>query len=415
MLIGSGLTVFAITTIYDDFYKQPMIQVNFDPPQLSSNSSSLYVRLYVTNYGPIPANNVTIIMNSGTNITYDPLSLLYTENTKDVRIDNDGPSKLIISTPRLVGTSGLVSLTEALTPPPTLGLGPKGNFEVRVAYETGSMVNNYNIDKSGIKQTSQTTESQIQDFLIYAGLLSAVFFFFIPQIYRLIKNIVSKSYRAGIYFQILNEVIGVLEMFKKDVNSTRILPPDMIDYREINPSTKSFFHNYEDFKLISEFYSKLRRRDIDLSSGSSYLTPEIHNTECYNQGLKVLKNIKWRNYGILIQITKKRNIISTLLAVFPGAGHIALLRIRRGLIILLSFVVTFVGFAAIALYYLSWITYPIVPNQESVYTVVYNAVVGVIIVWLLLYAWQIIDLRKQVGFIRKVQSYLRVVDKSAIQ
>ena len=137
MLIGNGITVFAITTIYNDIYKQPNIQVSFDPPQLSSNSSSLSVRLYVTNYGPIPANNVTIILYSGTNITYDPLSLLYTENTKDVQIDNDGPSKLIISTPRLVGTGGLVSLTEALTPPPTPGLGFEGNFAVTSGVQNG--------------------------------------------------------------------------------------------------------------------------------------------------------------------------------------------------------------------------------------------------------------------------------------
>jgi hypothetical protein len=85
-------------------------------------------------------------------------------------------------------------------------------------------------------------------------------------------------------------------------------------------------------------------------------------------------------------------------------GHIALLRIRRGVFILLSFVLTFVGFAIIAVSYLS--IQPILPSTESFSISVSTAVFGVIVVWLVIYAWQIVDLRKYIRFIHRVESYL---------
>lgn len=107
------------------------------------------------------------------------------------------------NTPRLVGFGGKVALTVNLTPPPTLGSPILSevmrNFEVLVAYENGSVITYYNIDKNGVKLTAQTTESAIHYLLIIGVLISAVFFVF----YTTDIQVGKESYEKGLSFQVI--------------------------------------------------------------------------------------------------------------------------------------------------------------------------------------------------------------------
>ena len=418
LLIGSGITVFAVTTIYNDVIKQPSIKIAFDNP-VSINSSSLMLKLHVYNAGWTSANNVSIVLHSVTNISYFPSSLNFTEDTDDIKIENDEPNKLIIGAPRLVGSGGEIALSLILVPQPTLGsqLFPvypwfepllDGNFAVIVAYENGNIFSVYNLDKDGISQTTGTTDLMVIE-LVLLGVFILTIFYFIPQIVGLVKKLTRRAFRFSVYYRIINEASTVLEKLKENPGSTRIFSADLIDYKELSPDTKYFFYDYTDYRLISEFYEGLRKRDSDLSAETVYLSADEHNIECYMKALAVLQNIRWSKYGVVTNITRRMDIIATFLSIFPGIGHMALQQLKRGLYILLLFVITVIGVLITVSYSLPVMIPSILIGEElnqELGTFLDIIIIPVVAIWFAIYVWQIIDLRRFIKFIKKVNSYV---------
>ena len=191
--------------------------------------------------------------------------------------------------------------------------------------------------------TGHTTASSYNYLLlllvsILGMFIFAVIFFFIPQLYKAVKNVTKRIFKSRIYSQIVDELQTVITTLNNDINSKKIFPPAVTDYEEINPETKQIFDNYDDFRRIRDFYTEIRMRDSDLSGNQTNLVPLLHNRKCLRNALAALNNIDWTNYGIHVKITRRRSIFTMILGSIPfplGIGHLVLHRIRRGLLILI--------------------------------------------------------------------------------
>ena len=158
-IIGSGLIVFTINTIYVDFIKQPDIAFQVD--EVDRNSSSISMEIFAGNFGMIPAHDITLAIE-----TYD-LEIIkyhpfyYEEDIGNVKSVIENPNKLTIKIPRLsnVGDGLQQEVTVAF---PSKGVDdPNTDIEISAKYEEGSHAAYYYVDKYNIEQAATMGDSDI--------------------------------------------------------------------------------------------------------------------------------------------------------------------------------------------------------------------------------------------------------------
>lgn len=97
-------------------------------------------------------------------------------------------------------------------------------------------------------------------------------------------------------FNILKEIVSIRDHLQQNVLSQKIfhlepwLSKDQDDRRHV-------FDDYQDYKLIDNFYKKLKERDNELSN-KNIEQEELkeHNNKCLTLATNTIEKINWTEY-----------------------------------------------------------------------------------------------------------------------
>ena len=101
---------------------------------------------------------------------------------------------------------------------------------------------------------------------------------------------------SAFVFNILKEIVSIRDHLQQNVLSQKIfhlepwLSKDQDDRRHV-------FDDYQDYKLIDNFYKKLKERDNELSN-KNIKQEELkeHNNKCLTLATNTIEKINWTEY-----------------------------------------------------------------------------------------------------------------------
>jgi hypothetical protein len=183
-IIGSGLIVFTTSTIYTDFIKRP--EIRFEITNFSRNSSSISVEIWVSNFGMIPANDITLAIETFDLKINGLYPHYYEEDIRSIVSNEENPNKAVTKIPRLssLGNGFYQNITLTI---------PKNNFDffdnntdidILASYEEGNNLAYYYVIESGVERYSA-----FSDIDVLLGYLSSYYIIIVlPRTHRIPCN-----------------------------------------------------------------------------------------------------------------------------------------------------------------------------------------------------------------------------------
>lgn len=111
-----------------------------------------------------------------------------------------------------------------------------------------------------------------------------------------IKTFISKRNRAHFISNIIDDITQIYDSLREDIYSKIIFTSSAWNSQTANRKRK-IFYNYDDYRKIDEFYSKVKKRDVYLQQKGTIndVVYEI-NKECLTLSETVMSNVNWITY-----------------------------------------------------------------------------------------------------------------------
>lgn len=274
-IVGSGLIVFAINTIYTDFVDKPA--VNIVPKEDKDG-----LNINVTNDGRVPATNFKLTVETSKN--FGKYNIFSTENsTNNTEIS---PNILKVYAPRLVhGSGSIIKLDIPFDSSPN---SSNLSYSIYATYDQGS-----------IKKSSEPGIANFPQEWTLVLLIAAAISFAIPYMHRRIRK--WKRSRLSTYVSsIAKDIIRVHQKINENPSSDELLYhkedgilPEKI--ANINRQIKGTEENH----LFRTFYRDLESRDFDIVNGQIYDQGlKQRNKELMNLTTKIMNNVYWSDYNV---------------------------------------------------------------------------------------------------------------------
>lgn len=191
-IIGSGLIVFTIGTLYTDFIKRPNIQIEiFEFPR---SNTSISMDIWAYNNGMIPAHNITLTVETPNMTILELYPTDYEEDIRSVTSNKEHPEKGDIKIPRLSIQGKGISQNMTLAIPksgidheiPLLGT-------ILASYEEGDNLANINIYDSGISYSASNKldvlwRSPFSNFIAIVIPIIGIVILIIPKLHKKMKR-----------------------------------------------------------------------------------------------------------------------------------------------------------------------------------------------------------------------------------
>jgi hypothetical protein len=302
-LIGSGLTLFVFNNLVADI-DQPHVFLDVQQYDGSINSGN---RGSYNNQ--IKFHNVAI--NDGrSSATHLRLSISYpnynissyqtsfqSENVTFSHINNT----LVVELKRLSSGSAVAIDTTArctnnsTTPAPVSSIQTCApNYIVTASYDQGSTIKS-NIE-SPVLTASTFLNAHIRNQVIILATTFAIASFVIALSLRRIRRFKRRLGLSTYVFNILKEVVSIRDHLQQNVLSQKIfhLEPWLSNDQD---NRRHVFDDYGDYKLIDNFYKKLKERDNELSNKNiEHEELKRHNNECLALATNTIEKINWTDY-----------------------------------------------------------------------------------------------------------------------
>lgn len=165
------------------------------------------------------------------------------------------------------------------------------NYVVTASYDQGSTIKS-NIE-SPVVTASTFLNAHIRNQVIILATTFAIASFVIALSLRRIRRFKRRLGLSTFVFNILKEIVSIRDHLQQNVLSQKIfhlepwLSKDQDDRRHV-------FDDYQDYKLIDNFYKKLKERDNELSN-KNIEQEELkeHNNECLTLATNTIEKINW--------------------------------------------------------------------------------------------------------------------------
>jgi hypothetical protein len=168
------------------------------------------------------------------------------------------------------------------------------NYIVTASYDQGSTVKS-NIE-SPVLTASTFLSSHTRNQVIILATTSAIASFAIALSLKRIRRFKRRLQLSIFVFKILKEIVAVRDQLQQNALSQKVfhlepwLSKDQDDRRHV-------FDDYADYKLIDNFYKKLKERDNDLSDKNiDHEELKKHNSECLTLATNTIEKINWTDY-----------------------------------------------------------------------------------------------------------------------
>ena len=97
-------------------------------------------------------------------------------------------------------------------------------------------------------------------------------------------------------FKILKEIVSIRDQLQENAFSQKIFHLEPWLSKE-QDDRRHVFDDYQDYKLIDNFYKKLKERDNDLSDKNiDHEELKKHNSECLTLATNTIEKINWTDY-----------------------------------------------------------------------------------------------------------------------
>jgi hypothetical protein len=342
-IVGSGLIVFAVNTIYSDYIKMPKIDINMDKASGNSPTGTVTASIWIVNSDGGPASNLTISLTSSDLTISDPKIKYYDEDIKKVITIPEGDKKLLVTAPRLVylgqGLNIEATLKQQQEPPAQQQINnstyapekylrnyffpPFSTVDVFVASDKTSATREYFVDTTdGIQPTTQRNpfsfwEKAIVPFLTFIAIPAIIFVLFIlPHLISKIRAWRAKRFQKEFVKKIIKEIVYDKNILERPESSANALTTEAWNSKS-SDKKQATFKNYKDFNKIDRFYSALQQRHLEVLQSGADGNTLVHNRECINLADDVLKNIEWTRYRKTS--SRKKNFLITILTIILGS------------------------------------------------------------------------------------------------
>jgi hypothetical protein len=306
-LIGSGLTLFVFNNLVADI-NQPhvFLDVQLYDAGISSNSnksdynSQIKFHNVAINDGRSSATHLRLsisypnynITSSRTSFQSENVTFSHINNTLVVELKrlSSGSAVAIDTVGRCINnyTSPARAATAAVVP----ACAP--NYVVTASYDQGSALKS-NIE-SPVLTASTFLNAHIRNQVIILATTFAIASFVIALSLRRIRRFKRRLGLSTFVFNILKEIVSIRDHLQQNVLSQKIfhlepwLSKDQDDRRHV-------FDDYGDYKLIDNFYKKLKERDNELSNKNiEHEELDRHNNECLTLATNTIEKINWTDY-----------------------------------------------------------------------------------------------------------------------
>jgi hypothetical protein len=305
-LIGSGLTLFVFNILVADI-NQPHVFLDVQQYDANINSNSnksnynnqIKFHNVAINDGRSPATNLRLsisypndnITNYRTSFQSENATFSYINNTLLVELKrlSSGSVLAIDTIARCINnytSPVLASTTTVQTCAP--------NYVVTASYDQGSTFKS-NIE-SPVLTASTFLNAHIRNQVIILATTFAIASFVIAFSLKRIRRFKRRLELSIFVFNILKEIVYIRDHLQQNVLSQKIfhlepwLSKDQDDRRHV-------FDDYADYKLIDNFYKKLKERDNDLSDKNiDHEELKRYNNECLAEATNTIEKINWTDY-----------------------------------------------------------------------------------------------------------------------
>ena len=309
-LIGSGLTLFVFNNLVADI-NQPHVfldvqqfdasingnsnktiynnQIKFHNVAINDGrSSATHLRLSIS----YPNYNITSYRTSfqSENVTFSHIN-----NTlvADIKRLSSGSALAIDTTAICINNSSSTAVVSAAAAAATIQ-SCIPNYLVTASYDQGSTFKS-NIE-SPVLTASTFLNEHIRNQMIIAATTFAIASFVIALLVKRIRRFKRRLKLSTFVFNILKEIVYIRDHLQQNMLSQKIfhlepwLSKDQDDRRHV-------FDDYADYKLIDNFYKKLKERDNDLSDKNiDHEQLKRYNNECLTLASNTIEKINWTNY-----------------------------------------------------------------------------------------------------------------------
>jgi hypothetical protein len=251
-IIGSGLIVFAANSIYNDYIRQPHIDIIIEPRDLSAIVS-------VINTGVTTAHDVRLILYSAESDITNYRIIYSSEDTNFTK--QDEPKGLVAEMNRMSPGSS-IRLQTALNSTEIHGTI---RYYVDVVYDEGST---YGVAHLGIYPKAFRTP--IVDIfyannaaknisIVFAVFILSIIALIMPFVLNWVRNPISKTFDILYIHKVRLETERVNNILNREIFSREIFDTKTWDSKS-EKSKQSIFRHYDDYKRLNVFYVELRRR-----------------------------------------------------------------------------------------------------------------------------------------------------------
>jgi hypothetical protein len=306
-LIGSGLTLFVFNNLVADI-NQPHVfldiqqydnsintnsnksdnnnQIKFHNVAINDGrSSATHLRLSIS----YPNYNITSYRTSfqSENITFSQLN-----NTLVVELKRlSAGSAVSIDTVGKCINNNYTSHTLASAAAVQI-CAP--SYVVTASYDQGSALKS-NID-SPVLIASTFLSAHTRNQAIILATTFAIASFVIALSLKRIRRFKKRLALSIFVFNILKEIVSIRDHLQQNVLSQKIFHLEPWLSKE-QDDRRHVFDDYQDYKLIDNFYKKLNERDNDLSDKNiDHEELKKHNSECLTLATNTIEKINWTDY-----------------------------------------------------------------------------------------------------------------------
>jgi hypothetical protein len=255
-IVGSSLLLFAISTFYSDWWNKPLVAPTIITPSYGP-------AFLLTNYGRVPATNLTLSVHTPANISH--YEIISTERWTMKQADNQ---TLVAQFPRFAQGDGSIILVHIATQISSTEQKPdrfKHNYDAYATFDQGSL----RISGGVVPQLGNPFGGTI------AFATGALLAFAIPFFYRRAKRD-KRNYDNRFVSAIAETIFFIKEICERghsyykssktgeETADLRVYAASVIinQARVIN-DLKRLFQNEADFYAVSEFYTETASRIVD--------------------------------------------------------------------------------------------------------------------------------------------------------
>ena len=305
-LIGSGLTLFVFNNLVADI-NQPHVFLDVqqydgsinDGSNKSNYNNQIKFHNVAINDGRSPATNLRLTISYPNYNISSYQTSFQSENVTFSHIN----STLVAQLKRLAAGSAvavdtvgkcLSNYTSPAVESAAVVLACAPNYVVTASYDQGSAFKS-NIESPVLTASTFLNEHTRNQVIILATTF-AIASFVIALSLKRIRRFKRRLGLSTFVFNILKEIVSIRDHLEENMLSQKIfhlepwLSKDQDDKRHV-------FDDYADYKLIDNFYKRLKQRDNDLSDKNiDHEQLKRYNNECLTLATNTIEKINWTDY-----------------------------------------------------------------------------------------------------------------------